>query len=127
MPENLVQHRGDPSVWDRPRSRDAGRWIAALSAGALLATGLRQRSRARLLSVAGAAALATWAAMTRDARQRQMGWVGQCCDRWMPRQDDPVNEAAEESFPASDAPALTPSSRESGAFNGTRGLWPRRR
>ena len=43
MALNLVQHRGEPSVWDRADDRmawDRERWLAAVLAGAFLVSGL---------------------------------------------------------------------------------------
>src|SRR5438034_1167578 len=61
MPLNLVQHRGEESVWDQRKFSDdwdTERWLASICAGALLLAAFRRRSTAPWLMVAGAAGLA---------------------------------------------------------------------
>ena len=73
MALNLVQHRGEPSIWDPADTRwnewDAERWLAAAAAGLFLAAGLRRRSLAGLLFVAGGGSLMWWAAAGADERR----------------------------------------------------------
>lgn len=125
MAENLVQHRGGPSVWDNSgpglERIDAGRLIAAAAAGALLLVGLRRRSAGGLLAAVAGGGLAWCAASSHDSRRNWLAGVQRTCGLQRGRREDLVNEAAEESFPASDAPALTPPALNRGAAPESRG------
>ena len=107
MALNLVQHRVETNVWDRVDRPewDFERWLAATAAGALLIAGVRWRSRMGLLLSFGGGTLAWWAFKGADERN---GWRHQVRAALPRSTSDPVVEASEESFPASDAPAWTP-------------------
>ena len=115
MTLNLVQHRGEPTIWDHQASLfacDTERWVAGVAASALLAYGFKRRSAAGFLLALAGTGLAWWAATAADDRRIRRARLRAT----LPHREgsDIIEATGEESFPASDAPSWTPTTGNSG-------------
>ena len=109
--KNLSVQRGDKNVWDEPSRRlascDAERWAAAAGGSGLALIGARRGGFSGGMMAMLGSALAIRAAMGRHDLRVARSWVNQSIEYRGWRIRDSVQDASEDSFPASDAPALS--------------------
>ena len=111
LSKNLMISRAPVNVWDRQCSSlqtyDKERWLTAAWGSALVIAGARRRSFLGGLLATLGATVAVRAAMGRHDYRVARHWIDSSMrDRGWTRKDI-VNDAAEESFPASDTPSWT--------------------
>lgn len=109
--KNLSMARGARNVWDEPRSSlascDIERWVAVAGGSGLAMLGARRSGFSGGMMAMLGSVLAVRAAMGRHDLRVARNWVERSIDQSGWRVRDTVQDASEDSFPASDAPAFT--------------------
>jgi uncharacterized membrane protein len=110
---NLQVERGANSVWDEPSwgttlsEIDRQRWMTAAGGVALAISGARRGGFGGGLAATAGAVLAIRAAMGYHDLGVARARVEDCLTDWGWLSKDRVQDASEESFPASDSPSWT--------------------
>ena len=111
---NLTVPRSDKSVWDKPRlssklaNYDQERWMAVLCGAALTSFGARRGGVVGGLLAAAGTTLSVRAMMGRRDMRVARNWIDRRLKDSGWRPEDIVAIVSEESSPASDSPAWTP-------------------
>jgi hypothetical protein len=110
---NLTTHRASGAgVWNRPgwdgsTELAITRWLVGIGGGALAIEGLRRRGSTGSFFAGLGSTLVWWALTGPDNLIRARLWFAEVLERRR-HPTDPVQAASDDSFPASDAPAFTP-------------------
>jgi hypothetical protein len=111
---NLTAHRAPgTSVWDRRGWNGTNelamtRWLVGVGGGALAIEGLRRRGATGSFFAGLGGSLVWWALTGQGDLSSARRWFADVLERAPWHSSDPVHEASDESFPASDAPSFTP-------------------